>query len=200
MMRVAAFGGILFLLCAVATPEAVGQSTPDAYFHRGAQAYVAGNTAAARRAVEQGLKVAPSDPQLVALREKLRQDGRSEGGQDSSSSSSGPESQQDASSASDEASSGEEEPSESGTEEQAQPGAEDRSTGTSQASGQQSQRSAEASVRADTMGRGGSGRPVDTLSRTQAERLLQALEGQERQLLRRHRTQEAKPRRVEKDW
>lgn len=199
MMRGGALGGILFLFCAVAAPGAVGQSTADAYFHRGAQAYVAGNTAAARRAVEQGLKVAPSDPQLVALREKLRQDGRSKGGHDSSSSS-GPDSQQDANSSSDEASSGKEEPSESGSEEQAQPGAEDRSTGTSQASGQPSQRPAEASVRADTVGRGGGGRPVDTLSRTQAERLLQALEGQERQLLRRHRTQDAEPRRVEKDW
>ncbi len=200
MMRVVACGGVLLLLCALEAPVAGGQSTADAYFHRGAQAYVAGNTAAARRAVEQGLEVAPSDPRLAALREKLRQDGRSEGGQDSSSSSSGTESQQDANSSSDEASSGEDDRSESETEEQAQPGAEDRSAGTSQASGQQSQRPAEASVRADTGGRGGRGRPVDTLSRAQAERLLQALEGQERQLLRRHRTQDAEPRRVEKDW
>jgi hypothetical protein len=198
MIRAIIFGGMLLLWCAMEVPGAVGQSTADAYFHRGAQAYVAGNTAAARRAVDQGLEVAPSDPRLIALREKLRRDGRSEGGQDSTSSSSGTESQQDANSASDEATSGEDEPSESGTEEQSQPGAEDRSTGTSQASS--SQRPADASERADTMRRRGEGRPVDTLSRAQAERLLQALEGQERQLLRRHRTQDAEPQRVEKDW
>jgi hypothetical protein len=38
------------------------------------------------------------------------------------------------------------------------------------------------------------------LSREQAERILQALEGQEKQLLREVQKREARPRRVEKDW
>lgn len=192
----------MLLLGMGAPPSSAGQSTADAYFHEAAQEYVAGNAAAARRAVEQGLEVAPSDPRLVALRDKLQQDGRPDGGRDSSSSASSDRSQQDADPSSEEASPGTEETSDAGEEERPQPGARDPSSDESSASGQRSssQRSADPSLRPDTTGRGGSGRPIDTLSRAQAERLLQALEGQERQLLRRIRTQASEPQRVEKDW
>lgn len=43
-------------------------------------------------------------------------------------------------------------------------------------------------------------RPSDRLSRSQAERILQALEGQEKQLLREVQKRSARPQSVEKDW
>jgi len=222
MTRLPGLGGVLLLL--LAGPPAAAQSTADSYFHEGAQAYVAGDRAAARRAVTQGLEVAPDDPRLIALRNKLRDGTRPDGSQDSSSTSAVRRSGQMGNESSDEASEGGEEPSESETDGPRQPGAPDESAGLSAQSGQQSgsagsegaagtsdprpeQRDRGArGARPDDAPRatrpppGRGGRPVDTLSRTQAERLLRALEGQERRLLQQLRLRSMERRSVEKDW
>jgi hypothetical protein len=188
------------MLLASGPYSVAAQSSADAYFHEAAQAYVAGNTAAARRAVEQGLAVAPSDPRLQALRQKLRQSGRSPGRRDSSSANESNRSQQNENSSSDESSQNDENASESEQSEAQQPGP--RSDAQSGAGESQSsaQTPSNGSQEGEAQRRPGRGRPVDTLSRAQAERLLRALEGQERRLLRRIQVRSATPQRVEKDW
>jgi Mg-chelatase subunit ChlI len=199
MMRTCQIVGCVaaLLLAGTALP-APAQSTADAYFHEAAQQYVADNVQAARRAVEQGLEVAPTDSRLLALRKKLRQGSKPtndpQSGRDSTSSGSSPQSQQ----KSNESSTG---GNQSSSEQRgaSQPG--DRDSPSKQSGPRASeQRPSDRAGRADTMRRGRGGRPVDTLSRAQAERLLRALEGQERRLLRRLQTRSSKRRTVEKDW
>ncbi len=202
MIRGMWIGLILGILLAGSPSSAVAQSSADAYFHEAAQEYVAGNTAAARRAVEQGLAVAPSDPRLQALLEKLQQSGRSPGRQDSSSTNDSNRSQQNENSSSDESSESEENSSPSEQSDAQQPGPQsDAQSGSGRrGSPSSSQDPSDDQQGTDRQRRPGDGRRVDTLSRAQAERLLQALEGQERQLLRRIQVRSATPRRVEKDW
>jgi hypothetical protein len=184
------------LLLAVGLLPARAQSTADAYFHEAAQQYVADDVAAARRTVERGLEVAPSDPRLLALRKKLRQGGRPQGRRDSSSTGQKDGSQNSSSSRS--SSKGGETPS---TEQSGAARSGRQDAPPSDESGASSaQRPSDRPARADTTRRGRGGRPVDTLSRAQAERLLQALEGQERQLLRQLRTRSSPRQTVEKDW
>ena len=220
MTRLLGLGVIVLLL---AGRPAAAQSTADTYFHEGAQAYVAGDRAAARRAVTQGLEVAPDDPRLIALRNKLREGRRPDGSQDSSSTTSGRQSGRDGNESADEASEGGEEPSESETDGPPQPGAQEQTVGEGAQSGRQAGQAGDGEAgasgarrdeqgegarggrpgdpsRADRALQGGDGRPVDTLSRVQAERLLRALEGQERRLLQQLRPRSTEQRRVEKDW
>lgn len=176
----------------------VAQSTADAYFHEAATAYVANEVAVAQRAVEQGLAVAPSDPRLRALREKLRQKRRSRPRQDSSSSpeSTGEVGREDGADSSSEEENGRSENTNRTEENRQRPDSNAQSNAENQTS-----RTREAPPRQpDTVRPGRGGRPVDTLSREQAERLLQALEGQERRLLRQIRRRSAAHRTVEKDW
>lgn len=200
--RVFGLASVLGLLLAGGVPPATAQSA-GSYFHEAAQAYVSGNTATARRAVEEGLEVAPTDARLIALRKKLRQDGRGDGqGQQDPSSNGGDGRSQPSQSGSADAEGQEEAPSseqgeesEFGREEDAQ------TTGSGPTDGPSTTgRPADVQARARGIGRAGEGRPVDTLSRAQAERLLRALEGQERQLLRRIQTGASEDGTVEKDW
>ena len=218
MTRLLGLGSVVVGLL-LAAPVAA-QSTADSYFHEAARAYVDGDEAAARRVVAEGLEVAPDDPRLIALRNKLREGGRPDGGRDSSSTASGQRSQQEANTDSDGASEGGEDPSASDTEGPTQSGPQAQSRGAgpgpgARADAQRSDAPSDPSdgqrqgggsaqrpsaVPPDPTRRGTGGRPVDTLSRAQAERLLRALEGQERRLLRQLRPRTTERRRVEKDW
>lgn len=201
MTRLLAIGSVT--VCLLAGAPAAAQSTADAYFHEGAQAYVAGDKAAARRAVEQGLEVAPTDPRLIALRNKLRESGRPEGQRDSSATASGRRSQQNENASSSEATEGGEHPSPSEDQGTARSGPRDPASAETSRPGerQTSRRPPNEALRSERRRRDGGGQPLDTLSRAQAERLLRALEGQERQLLRRLRARSAEQRQqVEKDW
>lgn len=212
MTRLLGLGCVV--VCLLLVPPVAAQSTADPYFHEAAQAYVDGDEATARRAVTQGLEVAPDDPRLIALREKLREGGRPDGQQDSSSTSSGRQSGQQGNESSDETSEGGENPSPSDTEGPPQSGPKASSEGTESGSrpGSDAQRSDPSDGQRQGAGsarrpsadrptrRGRGGRPVDTLSRAQAERFLRALEGQERRLLRQLRPRSTTQQRVEKDW
>lgn len=196
-------GGLAVLVAGSIAPAVEAQSSADSYFHEAAQQYVEGNTAAARRAVEEGLETDPSDPRLIALRRKLQQAGRAGGSEEQgpSSSNSGENAQQDNTPSSDDASSDEEKASSSDDGGRTPPGRQDPGTSSTRAGARSSsQQMDDAQGRADTLGRRGRGQPVDSLSREQAERLLRALEGQERQLLRRLQSRSSKRRTVEKDW
>jgi hypothetical protein len=195
---------VLLLLAGGTAPAVHAQQTAASYFHEAARQYVAGNRAAARRAVEQGLERNPSDPRLMALREKLREGGRPRSRQQSDSTSSQSRRQgQQNNPSSDRSSAGEEDPSPSDDGGRSQAGPRDEQAPESAGPGQESARerpSGERRPETDPSRRRGRGAPADTLSRAQAERLLRALEGQERQLLRRLRTRSADNRPVEKDW
>jgi hypothetical protein len=197
MTRLFWIGCVAGLLLLMGDLPAQAQSTADTYFHEAARQYVADNVAAARRAVEQGLAIAPTDPRLLALRKKLQQGGRPKGGGRDSSSTGSQQGKQNEEN--NDASKGGQKPSSEQSGDK-QPGTQDdpssEQDGAPSSSGGSGGRPGDADVR-----RGGQGgQPVDTLSRAQAERLLRALEGQERRLMRRLRTRSATSRNVEKDW
>ncbi len=198
-MRLYWIGLVVGLLVGGGGTPAVGQSSADALFHDAAQRYVAGDTEAARRAVERGLEIAPSDPRLRALRKTLEQHEKRRGGgrpspqgqqsqiqrdpsrgnegsqEQSGASGEGSQSQSDAPSRSEASPSGTPDPS---------------STGPSGAKAQGRQGG----------DRPGARRSARRLSQAQAARLLQALENQEQKLLREVQGESEAPRRVEKDW
>lgn len=218
MMRLVLLIGAFTLWMSMGGGGAVAQPTADSYFHEAAQQYVAGNDAAARRAVTQGLRKAPSDPRLVALRKKLQNERRSEEKSEDASTQNKP-SQQNSTQSGNNTSEGEDNPSSSEDQDKSQSGAQDRSEQESQAErgagdgGQSGRQTGQQTGQTDPSesfsptestpeqgARQGDGVPRDTLSRAQAERLLQALEGQERQLLRQLQTRSATSETVEKDW
>jgi hypothetical protein len=194
-------GGLLLVLAG--TPVAA-QSSADAFFHDAAQWYVEGDREAARRAVERGLAVAPSDPRLRALKKKLTQQEKRQGGGRSSQQgaqnrqqrqkSRGQTAQQEQSGASGQ---------ENRTEGQA-PSDEDASS--PRRPDAQSQQPQPGEVERDAQGRGTRGmqvedrRPRTTLSRAQAARILRALENQEMKLLREVEVRGQEGTTVEKDW
>ncbi|MEF8816771.1 MAG: hypothetical protein V5A20_10335 [Salinibacter sp.] len=189
-------GGLLIAL--VGTP-ALGQSSADTFFHDAAQQYVEGDTEAARRAVERGLEVAPSDPRLQALRKKLEQQEKRRGGgrnapqgQQSQSQRDPPQGEdgpQESSDAPGEASQSQAEDA-SGSESPPSEGADPSSAGSPEGATQGGPGSE----------RAGDRQPARRLSRAQAARLLGALERQEQTLLREVQRPSREPERVEKDW
>jgi len=202
MKRAAWTVGVMVLLLLGGSTPARAQSRAEAYFHEAAQQYVADEVQAARRTVEQGLEVAPSDPRLLALRKKLRQGQRSQnqgGRQDSSGAGTNDSSQQGDNSSADKSSEGGQEPSDEEEGGATQPGSSE-----SPPSGQAGPRSDSPSdrngARAGRRRSGRGGRPVDSLSRMQAERLLRAVEGRERRLLRQLPPESTERRAVDKDW
>lgn len=206
--------GCVAVLLLVGTAPASAQSSADAYFHEAARQYVADDVPAARRAVEQGLAIAPSDPRLLALQKKLQQGNRPDGRKDSSStgSQSGGQQNEDQSSQS---SKGGQTPSseQSGAAQTGEQASSSRQGGSRSADPSSSERQQNANAQsssggqpadrpasADTLRRGQGGHAGTPLSEAQAERLLRALEGQERQLLRQLRLRSSSRQKVEKDW
>ncbi|HKL87714.1 MAG TPA: hypothetical protein VJ884_01840 [Salinibacter sp.] len=209
--------GCVALLLLVGTAPASAQSSADAYFHEAARQYVADNVPAARRAVEQGLAIAPSDPRLLALQKKLRQGNRPDGRQDSSSTGSQSGEQQNENQSSQSSTGGQKPSSEqSGAARTGKQESSSRQGGSRSAEPGPSEKRQNANAQSASGGQPGDRpAPVDTLrrgqgsqgghagtplSRAQAERLLRALEGQERQLLRQLRMRSSSRQKVEKDW
>lgn len=190
--------GLLLVLCG--TPVAA-QSSADAFFHEAAQRYVDGDVEAARQSVERGLDVAPSDPRLQALRDKLDQESQDRGGGGGSRQAS-PNQQQSEQSEGDE---GQEQESDASGEEGQNEGAQDEEASDSQS--QQSQQAGGAGQAGEDAPRSGT-RPSrgddpsvrNALTRAQAARLLRALQNQEVKLLREVQGQASETVSVEKDW
>ena len=198
-MRLYWIGVLVGLLVGLGGTPALGQPSADALFHDAAQRYVAGETEAARRAVERGLEVAPSDPRLRALRKTLEQQEKQRGGGRPSQQGQQSQSQRDPSRGnrgSQEQSAASEEESQSQSDdpsrsESTPPGASDPSSAGSSGEKAQGRQGAD---------RPGARRSARRLSQTQAARLLQALENQEQRLLREVQGGSEEPNRVEKDW
>jgi len=193
-------GGLVLVLSG--TP-ALAQSA-EAYFHEAAQQYVAGNKQAAQQAVERGLEVAPSDPRLQALREKLNQASEDQGG--GGGSQQGASNQSQSQSEQSRGDGGQEQQSEMSGEEGQQQGAQDEEASAPQSS--QSQQAGGAGQAGEGAPRSSSqpardGEPAErnALTREQAARLLRALQNQEMKLLREVQGQDAEAEAsVGKDW
>ena len=196
--------GIVVAGGSVAAQPDPTRSAADPYFHEAAQAYIDNDLPAARRAVAQGLEVAPSDARLQALRERLRQTRQSDREPDRSSDSEQRQQQsgEQGESAADEGRSA----SDTGDRERQQPGqAPESSDGSGQRapSGEEQPAEEQDGQEQRRMGGDSSGddpRPARQLSRVQAEQLLRALEMQEQQLLRTLKPRDGDRPSVEKDW
>lgn len=199
-MQIRWIGAIAALLLVLGGSPVVAQTSADAFFHEAAQQYVIGDVAAARQTVERGLEVAPSNPRLLALRKKLRQrEGRNGGGRSSQRGRQGQ--QRNEQSRGRRTQGNRQGDSERDARSRAEEGAQsDRSSQRSKRDQSSEQRGEEATRQGEKRNRG-NGRPrTNALSRAQAERLLRALENQEKKLLREIRVRTGEEKTVEKDW
>lgn len=202
----------------IRTQTEADRQAGDPYFHEAAQYYVAEQKQPALQAIEEGLAVAPNHPKLLALRSKIREqqsaqpqpgdqgserDNPQSGQQDNTEGAESPQGQGDQQEGDGPQENDGASPPSPGPE--GQPGDQDPGPADmppTEGAGQQGEppQSSEggSAQRGERDGR--TGEQTDRLSRAQAERILQALEGQEKQLLREVQQREARPRRVEKDW
>jgi len=196
---------IVALLLLLAAAPAGAQSVAD-YYHTAAQAYIAGQNAEAEQAAEAGLAIDPTDAKLQALLEKIRernpddsggeqeqenadeqQDGEGEQQQDAESGEQDPEAEQE----------GQEEQNQQPEGEQQQP---------EEPSEPQDQQQGDAGAEGEQQPQGGGAQSAlfevkpGEMSRTEAERILRAIESDELELLREVQRRRARPRYVEKDW
>lgn len=216
---IGALGSILLVLSG---PPAQAQSSASTFFHEAAQQYVGGNVEAAHRTTKQGLEVDPSDPRLLALQKKLKQqdEGRGEGrssqsgkqGRQSSQQSEGRKpqgNQPNAAQRDAESRSGKDRPQDQSSQQSGRV-----RDGRREPSSTRSERSqtADRDPQSSSQTQGAETQPQNrrdgtkskrsgaVLSRTQARRLLQALGNQEEKLLRQVQGQASEETTVEKDW
>lgn len=188
------------MLLALVGPRSALSQSANAYFHEAAQQYVQGNPEQARETVERGLEVAPSDSRLRALLEKLERQNQSGGGGGSSSGERGQSDdsqERDASEQADQSDQGQQNRSSEsgGAASRDDPAQSPESSGLGPRQQQQQNASRPDGPRANRPAR-----PRNVLSRAQANRLLQALETQEKRLLRQLRVRDFENVTVEKDW
>lgn len=185
---------------AQAQQSPVQEATP--YFHEAAQQYVAADLQQALATVNEGLRIAPDDARLQALREAIQQQ-RQQSGQGGGGQNDAPQSGQNTSHGGDQ--SGDNPQSQDGNTEQPNRSNEEpnapspsRSAGDGETvdppppNGPQSE-SGQAVGQGSAQGRPG-------LSQAQAARILRALESQEKQLLRQVLKRDRKPQRILKEW
>lgn len=189
------------LLLVVGGSSVLAQSSADVYFHEAAQHFVKGATSEALETVEEGLQADPSDPRLRALRERIEQE-KNESGEGSASQGGQQAGEQENSTRT---------ANQSGDptdEQQEDPGSDsEKNTG---GNNRMQQPSDLEETRAEGRNQEGSplderpirrrNRPENVLSRAQANRMLEALEAQEKKLLRELRVSNVENKTVEKDW
>lgn len=174
------------LLAQAPPPGRGGASAADRY-HQGAQAFIDGDNARALQAVDEGLRRAPDDARLRALRDLIEQQQEGQDNQDG-----GQQDPADNSDANDDGQEGEQ-----GQDGQQPPP--EQNEGGPEAEQDQ--------TRTAPPSQGGSGddmrempaRPGE-MSRAQAEQILDAVGGEERLLLRELRRAPTQRRRSDKDW
>ena len=189
MTRIALLFAAVALLAQAQTPRP--GASPAAQYHTGAQAYIDGDNARALSAVNAGLAVAPDDARLQALRDLIQQQQDEQDNQDG-----GQQNQQadnsDAADQGDEGDQGEngDQPPPNQPDEQDGPEAEADQTGTQPPT---DPTSGEAPPQPQM------GEP-DEMTAAQADRILDAVGGEERLLLREIRRAPTQRRRSDKDW
>ena len=184
---------IALLLAAVAllaqAPPPSGPSAGDSY-HAGARAFVDGDNARALQAVEAGLRAAPDDAKLQALRDLIQQQQDEQDQQDGG--------QEDEAQNQDASDQGEQGDQGDDAESPSQP---DRpEDGGQEAERDQTRTQDPSEAQAGEAPPQPAGREPDEMSAAQAERILDAVGGEERLLLRELRRAPAQRRRSDKDW
>ncbi len=182
----------LLLLTAVALlaqAQAPRGPSPTEQYHVGAQAYIDGDNARALRAVEAGLAVAPDDAKLQALRDLLEQQQQEQDQQDGG--------QQDDAQNQDPGDQGDEGDQGEDGDQQEQDRPDD--------GGPEAEQDQTRTQQPDEAGAGDAppqpaAREPDEMSAAQAERILDAVGGEERLLLRELRRAPTQRRRSDKDW
>ena len=204
---------VLLLLASAALAQTAGRdgnrrgggADPVAKYHEGAQAFIAGDVPAASAAVRAGLRAAPGDERLQKLRdlieqEQEEQDQRRGGQQDQDAQNQDTEGQRD-----DEGQSGGQGQDRPPEEEEPGAGRDRTDTETTPPGDAGEDRDGpEGDGRSVGEGGptppGGEAVPEGQMSRAQAERILDAVGGDERLLLRELRRSQPRGRRTDKDW
>lgn len=197
----------LALALVLLVPVALAQRAPRTQdvaaerYHAGAQAYVAGDVARAKTAVDSGLRVAPNNARLQALRDLIEQDQQEQDQQQGSQNSDDAQNQSggDEGQEGDQGQSGQnpnqppppEEPEAEQDETRTQP----QDPGQQQ-DGQSNRQNGQAGAGQEAE----EAVPQGEMSRAQAERILEAVGGEERLLLRELRRAPTQGRRTDKDW
>lgn len=167
-------------------PARASAETPRDLYHRGARLFVDGETDAALTAVDAGLARAPDDARLKALRDLIQQQQDEQDQQDNEQDSQ----DQDGGENPDDQDS-DEDPGESDPNDGQESGADAPPRDPSQGEGQPPAPPASAGAQP--------GKPGE-MTPAQADRILDAVGGQERLLLREIRRSPTGPRRSDKDW
>ncbi len=201
---------VFALLGPVLTLAAEAQSVQD-YFHAGAKGFIGNQLNEARTAVESGLSLAPDDSDLLSLKELIekakeeqqKQEQEQQQNQDQQQEQEGEEQedQQDQGDQEQQQDSGEQ--SEEQNQEQQEQENQQQQEGDEQSD--EEQQGGEQESDSENQGQGQSAPESaeidpDALSREEAERILQALENEEGQLLRQVQRMKVRARRVDKDW
>ena len=188
---------MLFGLSVAGTAQA--QPAGSSYFHRGAHLFIDGSTTEAKGVVMEGLRAAPNDPKLLALKKKLEQQQK----QQSQSGKSNQQKKQDQNQQS-KSNQGQQK----GNNEQS---SKSKKSGQQQEQKQQKEQSSQEQQKQQRAGKQKQQQSPQTarrapyrnpkkMSKQQALRILQALGNQEQKLLREIKEAESRPRHVEKDW
>lgn len=201
-----------FLLLALLIPGALLTAAPvaaqdaETFFHQAAQSYIGKDVPEAKRQVEAGLRVAPSDPKLLALQKKLeqqeqQQSGPSGQGQPQNAPQQDQEQKQQAGSQSGEQQDDQQEEGNQEADEESEQPPDEQSPPNDPPQGEQESADDASEGQPGEAQRPPSPDPSTTLTEAQAERLLQALQNQEKQLLREvQRGRPARGRPTDKDW
>ena len=204
---------LLALLALVAPARA--QSAAD-FYHEAARLYVGDEREAAEQAAERGLRLAPDDPKLRALLDRIRQDEQQQSGQGGGQNQE-PNPNQEGGEQGPQGNEGDPQQEQDREESEGRP--EDGDEGAASDRPQQEQPRPEPSEqpqpgREDAPPRPDAPRPGEgeatpegaapavpgQMSRAEAERILNAVGADERLLIRRVQRQPGAGRRVEKDW
>ncbi|MEM1116468.1 MAG: hypothetical protein AAF845_17130 [Bacteroidota bacterium] len=194
----------LLLALAAALPQAPFAPDPEvaaARYHEGAQAFVNDDMEQARAAVDAGLQIAPDDPKLLALRDLLEQEQdeqqQQQGGQDQPQSDNSEEG--DEGEDGPQGQSGDQPPPPDDPEAEAdQTRAEPQDPGESQPN--EGEQTGQRPGEGEATPQGEAEVEASEMSRAQAERILDAVGGEERLLLRELQRRPTRGRRADKDW
>jgi hypothetical protein len=201
--KMARFTVFFAVLAALLLPAAAhGQTapgataTPDALFHRAAGHYIDGQAAQAGRLVERGLQQAPDHPRLRALREKLdEQQQQQQNGQNQQKNRQQQNQQQQ------KKQQNHQQRQNGQSQQQQQKKQDDQQRRRQQNDPQQGQQAGQQQQDEQPQQAQQAGRArQDELSEQQAQRILQAMRSQEKQLLREAQKRERRSEPVEKDW
>ena len=196
MIRIA----LLFALAAaLVQPQAPDPDVAAERYHAGAQAFVDGEIERARASVDAGLRAAPNDARLQALRDLIEQE------QDEQDQREGGEQQEQNENPQD-GSEGEEGQQSPGEGEQPPPPEDpeaeaDQTRAEPQDPGEQeSERQGQQPGQGGATSNGDAEAEMGQMSRAQAERILDAVGGEEQLLLRELQRRPTRGRRTDKDW